>query len=40
MFSGVSSVTARHAEVPGDCGSGVLIAEEDDGIGAMRSECC
>jgi hypothetical protein len=33
MFSGVSSVTTRHAEVPGEYGSGVLIAEDDDGIG-------
>jgi hypothetical protein len=33
VFSGVSSVSTRIAEGPGDCGSGVFIAEEVDGIG-------
>ena len=39
VFSGVSSVTTRHAEGPGDCVLGVLIAEEDDGVRGMRSGC-
>jgi hypothetical protein len=30
---GVSSDSTRDAEGPGDCGSGVFIAEEVDGVG-------
>jgi hypothetical protein len=33
VFSGVSSVCNRHAEGPGDCGRGVFVAEEVDGVG-------
>jgi hypothetical protein len=33
IHSGVSSVSTRDAEGPGDCGSAVFIAEEFDGVG-------
>jgi hypothetical protein len=33
MFSGVSSVSTRDAKESGDCGSGVFVAEEVDGVG-------
>ena len=32
VFAGVSSVSARNAGKPGDCGSGVSRAEEVDGL--------
>jgi hypothetical protein len=31
-ISGVSSLSTRDAEKPGDCGSGVFMAEEVDGV--------
>jgi len=36
LFSEVSSISTRDAEGPADCGSGVFIAEEFDGIGNKR----
>jgi len=36
-FSVVSAFSTRDAEGPGDCGSGVFIAEEVDGIGEQGS---
>jgi len=36
--SAVSSVSTRDAEEPGDCGSGVLRAEEIDGVGDKGQE--
>jgi hypothetical protein len=33
VFSGVSSVSTRHAEEAGNCGSGAFITEEVDGVG-------
>jgi len=37
LFSTVSVLSARNSERPGDHGSQVFIAEEDDGIGDMGS---
>jgi hypothetical protein len=37
VFSRVTSVCTRDAEGPGDCGSGVFIAEEVDGVGGKGS---
>ena len=31
----ISSISTRQAEGPGECGSGVFIAEEVDGVGDM-----
>jgi hypothetical protein len=36
LFSGITSVPVRDAEDPLCCGSGVLLAEEVDGIGDKR----
>jgi len=35
MFSAVSSVCTSYADGSGDCGSGIFIAEEVDGVGDM-----
>jgi ribosomal protein S27AE len=32
VYNGVSSVYTRDAKCPGDCGSGVFIAQEIDGV--------
>ena len=37
VFSGISSVCTRHAEGPGECGRGVFVAEEVDGVGDKGS---
>jgi hypothetical protein len=37
VFSGVSSVSTRGAEGPGDCGSGVFITEEAEVAGDKGS---
>jgi len=37
MFSGLSWVSNRHAERPGNCGSEVFIAEKADGGGDKKS---
>jgi hypothetical protein len=37
VFSGVSSVSTRHADGPGNCGSGVFIAEEVERVGDKES---
>jgi hypothetical protein len=38
-FFGVSSISTSDAEGPGDCGSGVFIAEEVDGVVVEGSGC-
>jgi len=39
LVFGVSSISTSDAEGPGDCGSGVFIAEEVDGVGDEGSGC-
>jgi hypothetical protein len=38
MFLGVSSPSTREAGGPGQCGSGVFIGEEIDGVGDKGSD--